>query len=184
MGDSFELVGRVSTEGGPFLVADLDVVRTWHGGDVPDGASASDYERACAALPETTGVGVLVPADMGSGVLWDVPSGSVAVWRRRDEILLCRTWTSEDGPSEEAEGETALSGKAGDIVSSSGWIVVVWAPEAGEELDLALPADGRQIGWALGDAGLILAAPPGRYTCTFGETSAPHAAYHCRLKRA
>jgi hypothetical protein len=91
-----KLLGYVSGEGGPLVIGDASVVRTWRGyvDDEPD----DDYKRVCAVFdndPQCEGG----PIDIGSGhiVTWEMQGGGTSsVYETVDGgLVVVRPWLQD-----------------------------------------------------------------------------------------
>lgn len=76
-----KLLGTVSSEDGPLLVADANIIRLWRGID----EGGADYKRAC----ETPGNGASITLGGGNGLVWDMGGpGTTDVLRKSDSELV------------------------------------------------------------------------------------------------
>ena len=124
------LVGVVSTEGGPLLIADRELASGW------TGALGTDYQRACDlfdADPDMPGGPVAL--DGGWGLLWDMPTGTAEVWRRgAAQLTISRPWVDpeEDVSEQLANLPRRRSVPFGQLEIRSGWMLIVWAAPSGQ----------------------------------------------------
>jgi len=164
-------IGHVSTEGGPLLVADRDDVLGWSGATGPN----DDYGRACELLDRVpNGAGGTMPLGAGTGLVWDMPTGTADVWRRgADTIVISRPWVDDD--ENVASYLAALPPKdpipLGELSVRSGWIVVLWAAASGKDIARVPPANGRSLGLSVGDDALMASLAVGRYHCYHDEVA-------------
>jgi len=126
-------LGTVSSEGGPFLIADARAARTWRGAE----EGSRDYDAACSALEQMgrwrwgipwhlDGLGAAVWEPGGPGTSW--------VFRREDGgLVLVRGWF--DGDWDAAAREAATKPRGGELLGNidapSHVLVVLWSPENG-----------------------------------------------------
>src|SRR5438132_5533412 len=156
------LLGSVSTEGGPVLLADLDGVGRWQGID------GDDYARACAQLDESHATGFELTLGSRIAAIWDIPPGTAEVWRSSTiELVLSRPWLAEHEEHGHALAVAPFvhAAQFATIEIVSGWLTVLWAAESGGDVTVAEPTDGYALDLSVGNAGLIAALPPGRYRC-------------------
>ena len=172
MTTTVERIGYVSTEGGPLLVGDLDLARSWRGA-FGDGA---DYGRACQALETAAGArGVQIEVNGKPAIVWDMPTGIAEVWRlTANSLVLSRPWFADNVDVDlvgyqlatlPAQTQVVL----GNLDLSSGWLLVMWAAEDGGDVIHIDPIDGLTLNLSVGDAGVIAALPAGRYACYHDE---------------
>ena len=163
-------VGYISAEGGPLLIADAEVVRSWRG------VEGGDYERASALFDADSLLEGGVLSIAGSdAVLWEMrgPGTAHVLAAKLGEVLLVRMWPKDDLGREADRAlrlGTALaesSQRIGSFRVSSGFIAILWAAESGDCIcDHDYKHAGRPSGeMAMDDAGLLVKVPPGRYEC-------------------
>lgn len=136
----------VSTEGGPILLGDLELVARGWRGTFGDG---SDFEELVTLLNDGRPT-ARVTIDAESVIAWDVPTGVVSVDRRHDGSLEMR--------SARRAGRFVRRFEAGELKLPSGWLVVMWAAEDGRDLRKVVPRDGLSLGLSVGHSALVLKA--------------------------
>ena len=159
------LIGHVSTEGGPILIADHELIATWTGVD------GRDYAELVNRFDADETPVVAIRRNGLDGLAWHVPIGTVDVWRLgQGSILLVRVWVDRD---EIAADLAALPARdltpLGFITISTGWLTILWAPENGAEAVSIDPADGLALNLSVGGSGLVATLPVGRYECASDE---------------
>jgi hypothetical protein len=159
-------VGHVSTEGGPLLLADRETALIW------TGAIDGDYKRACALLDTEPDVNDRQAATQmelpeGTVVLWDMPTGTATIWRQDESsLILCRAWLDDEADLARLAGMPPNEPLTfGRLTVHSGWLVIVWATECGEDIAAIPPSDGLSLNLSLESAGITVALPEGDYVC-------------------
>jgi hypothetical protein len=168
--DPMHLLGTVSTEGGPILIADFEAASKWSGID----GEPSDYERLIGHL-EVAGDAPGLQIDLAGipAIAWQMPTGTAEIWRRgKDSLLISRPWLEEGSHS--AAHLAGLPAKnpvrIGTLRIESGWLVVVWATEAGKDFAVA-PEEARTLNLSVEKSGLVAGLPHGAYECFHDEVS-------------
>lgn len=163
--DRLQLLGCVSTEGGPLLIADLSAASKWSGLD----GEPSDYDRLLGQL-QGAGDPPGLQIDLAGipVVVWQMPTGTAEIWRRDDNsLLISRPWL--EAGSHRAAALAGLPARNPVLIGSlhieTGWVVVVWATEAGEEFADLRPGEGRVLNLSVDGAGLVVGLSPGAYEC-------------------
>jgi len=168
MGD-LTLVGDVSTEGGPLLLADWSAVGGWTGTD------GDDYDRLCRRFDDGEPDAIQVDEPGVRALAWDVPTGTTEVWRvGPNSIALCRVWleqTAQDG-RELAGLPFSQTTRLGSLSVVSGWLAVFWATATGDDVVSKSPTDGQELDLVVGGDGLIVSLEPGDYECVADEVAA------------
>lgn len=165
---------HVSSEGGPILIVDAELLGNWRGID------GDDYRRACSVVESSqTPDGGVVTINNGEGLVWNIGGpGSAFVIRNSGRLpALVRYWSNGD-LTEEAlrsivtEIELERQKVLGHLNLSSGRVAIVWAVENGKALKL--PSDeGRIYGdTSIEDSGYMMKLPEGRYALLFVESVA------------
>jgi hypothetical protein len=149
----------------------------------------AEYERACElfeANPAAPGGQVEVASVLGAtAVIWDMPTGTADVWRRGpDFLVVARSWL--DDSDRRAEFLASLPPEnpvlLGGFKLNSGWAVIMWAADSGEEIREVEPADGRSMDLSVGHAGIVVALSPGDYLCYHDKvTDGSHEARRCPI---
>ena len=180
-----KLLGTVSSEGGPLLIADATFIQSWRG--IDDGGA--DYDRAC----ELSGNGGEITLGAGHGVLWEMGPGTATVVRQSESTLVLSCgWFETADPDDESFVSLAslplsdLSVALGEVTVHSGTLVILWAPENGRCVEsTVVPSDGIPTGeMSMGGTGLIVAVRPGRYAFLHDEVETDHAgAQRCHVRR-
>lgn len=167
-------IGHVSTEGGPLLIGDRELARSWRGA-FGDGA---DYKRACERLETNAAVpGVQIEVSGMAAIVWDMPTGTAEVWRRgADSLILSRPWFAVDADIDRVGYQLASLPaqhlvRLGSFELDDGWLLIVWAAEDGTHIVNVAPTDGLALDLSVGHAGLIATLPAGRYACYHDEVS-------------
>jgi hypothetical protein len=165
-----EFLGRVSTEGGPLLIADREALSSWSGvsGD------GDDYQKACDPLNANPNLcGLQLELGGHAAIVWDMPTGTADVWRlSANSLVIVRPWVDEESraaflASLPRENPVRL----GKLTLSSGWLVIMWAAEDGADIAGIAPRDGAPLHLSVDEAGLVAALPPGTYVCHHDELS-------------
>lgn len=153
-------LGLVSTEGGPILIVDKEGASAWRGATGDGG----DYERAIEVFDTNphlhaakTSVGAY------SAFTWDVPTGTISVWRVAQDSLLME-WGSDATEAPHAEhGAPRSQAILGELEVRSGWIVIAWSAEPLDEVQGITPTDGLSLALSVGQAALVVKLPVGEY---------------------
>jgi hypothetical protein len=170
-------LGYVSTEGGPLLVADRVSVAAWRGASL----GSTDYNRACELLDVGPGAaGGPLALGENEGIVWDMPTGTADIWRRRsDVVLISRPWVDANENSASLLATLPPGGPVllGELAVRSGWVAILWAAKSGAELPALAAADGLAIDLSVAHAAVFVSLPPGEYRCyhdqvTDGDASA------------
>jgi hypothetical protein len=174
-------LGVVSSESGPLLLVDVRLLEHW------GGTATGDYERVCQQLDERPQVpGLEVDVGGGTAVVWELSGGGSAdVFRRANELLLCRSWADDDEAARRvAQAPPASPTRIGSLAVDSGWLLALWATGSADEIELPPSlADGQAVEVAgVADAGLVASLVPGRYDAWCDEIEHPDgAARRCWL---
>jgi hypothetical protein len=171
---TIERVGHVSTEGGPLLIGDRELARSWRG-VLGDGA---DYQRACEALgPAAALRGVQIEVGGVAAIVWDMATGTAEVWRRTtNSLILSRPWFDEGSDIDRVGYQLATLPaqnqlRLGSFELKTGWLVIVWAAEDGTDIINIEPTDGRELDLSVGHAGILATLPDGQYACYQDEVN-------------
>jgi hypothetical protein len=165
-------LGHVSTEGGPLLIADREGALSWKG---VFGEGNDDYQRVCDRLNvHRNAPGFEIDLRGQAAIVWDMPIGTAEIWRVAGEsLVISRSWL-ELGSSQ-ARFLASLPAKnpipLGTLRLNTQWLVIVWATESGEEIAKVTPSDGAPMDLSVDNAGIVVALPPGGYTCYHDEVS-------------
>jgi len=174
----------VSSEGGPLLIADRAAVVTWRGAD----GDGTHYDRACQLLESTSPLLAVEHSWAGgTGVLWEMPTGSAEVWRVSEHcVLLSRPWLDpghEVRREELAVAPFEASQPVAHVEIASGWMVVAWSAEDASDIGDLEPADAVSLNLSVSGAGVVLAMPPGTYECAVDEVTCGGArSVRCRAR--
>lgn len=165
------LLGNVSTEGGPLLLADRAALANW------SGVEGDDYDRLCDALLISQPRALSVDLAGAAALAWNVPTGTADVWRTGPaSVLLARAWVNEDEElAQLAEPPMDSSELLGTVSIPSGWLVVLWATEPGNGVLAVEPQDGLSVDLSVGGAALVIQVPPGDYECRGDEVEVGNA---------
>lgn len=176
---------HISSEGGPLIIADAEVMRSWSGVD------GSDYERACEFFESNPSIeGGDMDVGHNNGILWEMNgAGTAYVFQSSGGgYTIIRAWLSdpenEDAIKQLASEPTNNPVELGELTLTSKSMAIMWAAENGACI---LPEDigreGRPSGeMAVDDAGYILALPQERYQLWHDEiTNNQGLARRCHL---
>lgn len=169
-----ELVGYVTSEGGPILVGEVDVIRSWRGVD------SNDYDRACERFDQDEAAEAIFLEVVGRpALLWEIGgAGAAYVFRRgNDTLVLVRPWLED--PDDEgmvkvlADRPWREGQETGELTVRENALIVLWAAENGDCVEPEdTEADGRPSGeMSVDSAGLIVRVTPGRYGCRTDSVS-------------
>jgi len=142
-------LGWVSSEGGPILVGDFELVRQhWRGAVGP----RMDYDKLAMRFDE---IGPVIGIDLNGAdvVAWDVPTGSFEVERISDSSLRVK------GPVRQIHYRREIDTHR--LHAPSGWIVFLWAPEDESELQAIVPREGLRPVMSVAGSALIAKMSPG-----------------------
>jgi hypothetical protein len=160
-----EHLGYVEAEGGPLILMDSALARSW------TGSESNDYARACEFFdshPEAKGGAISVGS--GRALVWEMNGAGTANIYKVDGngIMVVRAWfagrVESSTPTilaeEPSENLTAL----GDLEVNSDAIVILWATENGHSIgDSTAKKARRPQSLNLDTAGLIVPLMPGKY---------------------
>jgi len=162
---------HVSSEAGPILLGDFDVLRKWRG---------DSYDAACQLLNQSNPS--QLPFGNGESVIWDFggPGTGDIVVVSESHISVVRiwpdaSWTDEHTTSVIVASATARFGAAvlAHITITSGYLLALWAPEDASKFCSPHGASGVPgPGLSIGDGGAYVHVPCGRYEVTACEWQA------------
>ncbi len=152
-------VGFVSSEGGPYLIADAASARNWRGIDGPD------YDELCSQMDAHTD-GVLNEFRLPSSTLltWEPGAGVADVLVDTGRVVLAH-------PSDARVELPASMDLVGiDVMVESGVLAILWAPENGEcikDQDFAIQKARPPSGLlAVDGSSLLVPVVSGIYRCS------------------
>ncbi|OGO53975.1 MAG: hypothetical protein A2V84_08715 [Chloroflexi bacterium RBG_16_70_13] len=182
-----EFVGSVSTEGGPIIVGDADLLVTWHGALGP----GDDYGRLVERIPDDPRPnGIAVELGGASAFAWTIPTGSVEVWRQAGRVTLQFAWYPSSTPTlTQRLGLLNRPGTQsqwlGRVEIRTGWMGIIWAAEDVAEMRPWAHVDGEISSGATSDSGVILKLNAGVYSASQDEVVEKEgaSAYRCSLIR-
>lgn len=164
-----KIVGSVSSEGGPFLLADAVAVRAWRGA----AEGQADYEQLCDRLAQA-GPTWGCPLRIGecAAVVWEAEGEGTAdvLVAAPDSLLLVRGWFDGDWTAATMKAAAVTPGDGqtlGTVEISRGVLAILWAPEEGASItdaDVARGA-GEPSELAISGSSLLVPLPSGRYEC-------------------
>lgn len=173
------LLGHVSTEGGPLLIADRTAIASWAGVDT------DDYDQLARALDVSEPRALAVTRGGLLGLAWNVPTGTTQIWRTGpSSLLLTRSWVDDVKDLPDLANLPMENGEAlGAVSIRSGWLVVVWAAESCESVLAVEPKDGLSLDLSVGGAGLVIRMATGEYECRGDEVDIGTAgALRCHIR--
>jgi uncharacterized protein YheU (UPF0270 family) len=142
------------------LLVDRNVAFAW------DGAfgEGTDYARAISPFEEDDAKSVAELLVGGqTSIVWDVPAGTVDVWRERADAIVL-VWSTDDGRDPDlADGVRGSETGRASLSVPSGWLVISWAAESLHSLYSAEPEDSSSLSLSVGRAALVVAMPPGSH---------------------
>jgi len=121
---------HVSTEGGPLLIGDVNVVREWRGSD------EEDYEDLCREMTELKRSALERGGEHGNALAWDMSwgAGCAYVFRLPDGVLRVVNASLEDEHEEDysvhhvtTEGEAK---RVATIDVPTGILGIIWRVKA------------------------------------------------------
>lgn len=168
-------VGTVSSEGGPLLIADVSIVRSWQGADDEDA-----YEHACEILttvPKAEGKTISIAN--GTGLLWDMGGQGVSdvFLKSSTHIIVVRAWLEDPNDVEIvtlfANTPIQECQRLGSVTIETGIASILWAPENGEGImPDVISGDAIHIeGLSVKGSGLLVKLEAGDYQCLHDEIS-------------
>ena len=183
-----DYVGTVSSEGGPFLLADGRAIRVWRG------VQTRDYEKLCDELSAAAPTwGIAVTVDGRDAVAWEPEGGCIAHMYSASprSLVLVRVYTSELGRADSvrAAGIRAPVGAAdhiGRIEIDTGVLAALWAPESGacvQDEDLAGTSPRPSGALVIEGSCLLVRLASGRYRCSAESIDVEHGTVlRCRIE--
>jgi len=174
-------LGNVSSEGGPFLIADARALRGWRGA----ADDARDYKDVCRALDA---------AGPSWGIPWRVDDLAAAIWEAEGEgtadvfggddggLVLVRGWFSAEvregwvAAAREAASKPRDSKIVGDIETPSLVVAVLWTPEDGRcirEEDLSGSSNRPSGGLAIDGSSMLVRVAHTRFRWCVDRTKVP-----------
>jgi hypothetical protein len=174
--------GYVNSEGGPLLMVDLARAGAWRG------VEGGDYDAFIQTIDEAEDwVGSLLPIGGSKGFLWSSSPGTTDIWcdELSDEVLLAKALIDdEEEIGRLAHAPWSVWTTHGIIDVASGWLLILWAPESGEDVEVGSPRHALQIDASVGGSGLIVRCQPGQYEVETDVIFSPNAqAERCRLRK-
>jgi len=134
------IVGRVNAEGGPLIIADALIARSWRGTE----GAGEDYGGACGFFDEHPQVeGGEIQLRTGRVFVWEMKGpGTAELYKGESgDYVLVRAWPKDPDDREIgsllAEAPTTEF-SIGCLDIKSGCLAILWAAESGEGID-----DGR-----------------------------------------
>lgn len=182
-------IGFINTEGGPLLLIDSALARSWAG------VEGHDYERACEVFDWHPGANAAaISVGSGSGLIWEMNgAGTANIYKTEDNgIVIVRAWLARNAETSElktfAEEPTENLAELGVMEVDSNAIVILWATESGCGVnDSASQQIRRPQQMNLDNAGLIIPLTSGQYEAKhdFIKRSGSEAwRLHLKLKKA
>jgi hypothetical protein len=137
-----DLLGDVSTEGGPFLLVDRAAYRSWGGaGDGNEPLEATDYGRILRIYEGELLIGSC------SSVAFDIEGpGTASVYRvGPDQIAIVRSFADETSWRESqrrfADTWREATAVLGRVDVPTGDLLIIWSPVAAGDVDSFEPGD-------------------------------------------
>jgi hypothetical protein len=159
---------HVSSESGPILLGDFDVLRKWRG---------DAYDSACQLLERSNPS--QFPFGDGKSVVWDFggPGTGDVVVVGESHISVVRIWPGANWTDEHTKLVTVASATArfspavlAHLTIASGYLLALWAPEdASKFLSPHGPCGVPGPRLSIGDGGTYVRVPCGTYEVTACE---------------
>lgn len=173
-------LGTASSEGGPYLICDLEAYRARRSSH--DGRSDSDGDRVTAAVDAGYRFGTALPGERSDLVLMDFGASVVSVYRAGPHVVIADSVVAPPGLDSNEQSsyleiedaglvnvEVQAIDEIGCLEVWSGRAVVVWVWTEGAEA--ILPDEvGRIDLFAMLGVGTVIALPSGSYRCRAGRT--------------
>lgn len=135
----YNQVGDVCTEGGPLLIGDYTILRTWNG------IENSDYENLISILGEDD---VLYRVSGQSVAVWEPEGGaSVSIHQSEDSIMLIKSYeelfeNNKYAQYSDKNMDIKNAVNIGNIQIESGVLLVLYSTESGV---LSIPIENKNI---------------------------------------
>lgn len=162
----------ISSEGGPFIIGDLNILSLWRGVS----EEGTDYESACETVGDSCVAEMVVGP--GNAVIWHTGSaGSAALMPMGNQISLMHYWADDFLPPEVLTD--CLNRSAGSLVDSgislsfpSGCLLAAWAPEDLRTCVVTGETQGEPDGdFSVGGSVLFLRVDPSKTFHVFYRTA-------------
>ena len=160
-----EHIGFVEAEGGPLVLIDSALARSWAG------VEGNDYERACEFFDShASAKGGAISIGSGSALIWEMcGAGRADIYKiEGNGIIIMRAWLAQNAETSVlktlAEEPTEKLTDLGEIEIDSNGIAILWATESGHSIDdSASQKVRRPQSLNLDNAGLIVPLTSGKY---------------------
>jgi hypothetical protein len=169
-----ELLGWVSSEGGPLLVADAPIAQIWEAE-----STGEFYERACLFFENSNSDGGPIEIGPGVGVLWEFHgAGSAAVFQHEEGFTIVRDWYYSDDEAATTSNFANQEEKSpvflGELVVESESLAIFWAAETGSIFVKRTDSNEYDVvDSTTGDSAMIVKLPKGLYSCLHDTVELP-----------
>jgi hypothetical protein len=162
----------VSSEGGPILLGDFEVLRGWRGAF----DSSDHYDTACQLLGRNNPSQLVFTG--AESVVWDFggPGTGFIVLGSESHISIVRIWPDESWTDDQTESVIIDSATAhygttimAHVTIASGYLLALWAVEDASEFSPPEGDQGVPDCQSIGDGAVYMRVPSGRYEVTSCE---------------
>lgn len=121
--------GNISTEGGPIIVSDANIIGTW------DGIENDDYKQLCTIFDSQPHVeGFSTTFKNCAFIAWELEGGgTVDIYTDKNKILLIKSWLPTSTINNKNILLIPISEKhtfIGDLIINNNFIFIFWATES------------------------------------------------------
>lgn len=123
-------LGNISTEGGPLIIADSNIINNWNG------VEGNDYVQLCNIFDsDLTLEGFPITFKSNSPITWELEGGGIVdIYKNETEIILVKIWQSDDIKIDRTELATIpISEKhihIGNLIINATYLLIFWATES------------------------------------------------------
>lgn len=142
-------LGNISTEGGPLIVVDSNIINNWNG------VEGNDYVELCNVFDsDLTLEGFPINFKSNSPITWEQEGGGIVdIYKNGTGVILVKSWQSDDNPKiDETELATIPISEEhipiGNLIINTSYLLIFHSTES---LENACLDDSKHYGILNGD---------------------------------